>query len=248
MATGEPRLEADRGASQSPATEPQQDQRKTEVVRTALWAVGVTILSNVANILKQVRDVVESAGQLEAFLRDHNWVSAVLLGGAIVWGNILLLRFLYRRLQRRLGATYRVLTALGCVVAVAGVFATNLFSLKSLLQDPVQVRRQLVSELAATQATEGGFRVTTAPESPQDYWVTAQAVKAILLAGTDDADGIKRAFAFIESERQVKVLRTPPNRAQKLSSALKLRRGLPLPTWSLSRSRAFGLIPSEPIR
>src|SRR5271167_980299 len=204
MAAGEPRSGPRGTASQSPVNQPpvQQDQRKAEAVRTALWALGVTILSNVANILKQLRDVVESVVQLQAFVRDHIWASAVLLSVVVVWGNVLLFRFLYYRLKRRISATYKVLTSIGCLIVVAAVFATNLFSIRSLLQDPVQVQRQLVSELTTVQAIEGGFRNTTTPEGVQDTWTTAQSVKAMLLAGTYSAGRIKQAFSYIESQRQ----------------------------------------------
>ena len=94
----------------------------------------------------------------------------------IIW--VPLSRFLYYRLKRRISATYKVLTSIGCLIVVAAVFATNLFSIRSLLQDPVQVQRQLVSELTTVQAIEGGFRNTTTPEGVQDTWTMAQSVKA----------------------------------------------------------------------
>src|SRR5271166_1536400 len=157
MASGEAPSETARTAIPTPANPPgtQPDSHRSPIVGTALWAVGVTILSNVANILKQLKDVTESLTQVLDFARDHIWISAVLLGALMVWGNVLLFRFLYHRLKRRIPTAYQVLVAVGCVAVLVAVFATNLFSLKSLLQDPVQVQEELAGDLATTQAMEG---------------------------------------------------------------------------------------------
>jgi hypothetical protein len=185
-------------------------------VRTALWAIGVTVLSNVANILKQLRDVIESATQLQAFIQDHVWILAVLLGIAVVWGNALLFRFLYRRLNRRISAAYKVLTATGCLLVVSGVFATNVFSLKSLLQNPVQVQQKLIDQLEGLQGIEGGFKYNALPQSSPAAWETAQSLKAILLAGRYDPDRVKQAFSFIESKRQSEGFENTPNPGGKI--------------------------------
>lgn len=205
MAAGEPSLETERKASESAANQhsAQQGEGKAHAVRTALWAVGVTLLSNVANILKQLRDVIESVVQLQRFAMDHLWVSGVVLSAVVIWGNVLLFRFLYHRLRRRIPTAYQVLASAGCVGLVAIVLVSNLFSLKSLLQNPTQVQRELVSELAIAQDTyEGGFRNTTTPEGIQDPWTTGQSLKAMLLAGIYNPARIKEAFSYIESKRQ----------------------------------------------
>ena len=88
MAVDDP-TRTDGAADQAP-TKPSPTHGKEQAVRTVLWAVGVTLLSNAANILKQLRDVLESMVQLQALALDHVWLSAVVLSGAIIWGNVLL--------------------------------------------------------------------------------------------------------------------------------------------------------------
>ncbi len=191
-------------AGQASTNQPpvQLDQGKPQAVRTALWVVGVAILSNAANILKQLRDVFESIVQLQALAVDHMWLSAVVLSAVIIWGNVLLFRFLYHRLRRRIQTTYKVLAAAGSLALVTVVVVTNLLSLKSLLRNPVEIQRELLNELATVQTMEGGFRNATTPEGIPDPWTTAQSVKAILLAGTYNPGRIKQAFSYIESKRQ----------------------------------------------
>jgi hypothetical protein len=200
MAVDDP-TRTDGAADQAP-TKPSPTHGKEQAVRTVLWAVGVTLLSNAANILKQLRDVLESMVQLQALALDHVWLSAVVLSGAIIWGNVLLFRFLYHRLRRRVPTTYKVLAAVGSLAFVTVVVVTNLYSLKSLLGNPVDIQRELLNELATVQTIEGGFRNATTPEGVPDPWTTAQSLKAILLAETYNTGRIKQAFYYIESKRQ----------------------------------------------
>src|SRR6266700_7334454 len=113
-------------AGQASTNQPpvQLDQGKPQAVRTALWVVGVAILSTAANILKQLRDVFESIVQLQALAVDHMWLSAVVLSAVIIWGNVLLFRFLYHRLRRRIQTTYKVLAAAGSLALVTVVVVT----------------------------------------------------------------------------------------------------------------------------
>jgi hypothetical protein len=204
MAAGQS-FEPDRTGNQSALNQSlsQPNEGHTQAVRTALWAVGVTILSNVANILKQLKDVAESVVQLQQFVEDHPWVSGVLLSVVLIWGNVLLFQFLYRRLKRRIPTAYKVLVSAGCVVLVSGVFVSNVFSLKNLLQSPVQIQGELVSELETTQDAYGGaFRNAATPEGVPDAWTTAQALKAVLLTKTYDPTRARQGFSYIESERR----------------------------------------------
>ena len=170
---------------------------KSQALRTALWGLGVAILSNIANILKQLKDIIESVVQLEHFLSEHIWISAIVIGSAIVLGNVLLFRFLYYRLQERVRTAYKV------VAIVTVVLLTNGLSLRSLLRSPMQVQTELSSELAATQDIDGGgFRNATTAEGVQDPWTTAQSLKALFTAGAYDVARIKKAFSFIESKRR----------------------------------------------
>jgi len=205
MAAGEPSIEIEWKASEPAADQPvaPPENVKAQAVRTALWAVGVTLLSNVANILKQLRDVIESVEQLQRFAMHHLWVSGVVLSVVVIWGNVLLFRFLYQRLRRRIPTAYKVLASAVCVALVAIILISNLFAVKSLLQNPIQVQRELVSELATVQDIyQGGFRNSTTPEGIQDIWTTGQSLKATLLAGTYNPARIKQAFSYIESNRQ----------------------------------------------
>lgn len=205
MASGQSPLEPERtgsstGVNQSPA---QAEQGKSQAVRTAMWGLGVAILSNIANIFKQLRDVIESLVQLKQFTVEHPWVSAVVIGVVIAWGNVMLFRFLYQRLKRRIPTAYKVLAPGISLAIVTVVIVTNWFSLQSLLQNPVQVKSELASELAATQDIDGGaFRNATTPQGIQDPWTTAQSVKALLTAGGYDPGRIKKAFSYIESRRK----------------------------------------------
>lgn len=195
-------VEPDRVANQPAANSNQAVGANTVGVRTALWAVGVTLLSNVANILKQLQDAMESVRQIEQFITDHMWISVVLLGGAAIWGNALLFRFLYHRLKRRIPTAYKVLAAVGCLALVSFVLVTNLFSLRSLVQNVAPVQTKLVNELKTTQdLVGGGFRNSTHANAVPDAWTSGQALEAVLLSGSYDAARIKQAFAYIEQER-----------------------------------------------
>jgi hypothetical protein len=204
MTSGEPSALPDRIEGEDhthPPADVQTSHGKTQVVHTALWAAAVAVLSNVANILKQLKDVIESAGQLERFVLDHRWLLVVILGTAVIWGNILLFRFLYRRLRRRIPAAYKVVAYVGSVGIVALVLVTNLFSLRSLLQGPIQVQHELLSELATRQdIDEGGYR--SAPEEGLDAWTTAQSLTAVLAAGRYNRQHVKQGFSFLEGKRR----------------------------------------------
>jgi hypothetical protein len=216
MAAGEASFNTDRIASRQSAANQtliQSDEGKANPVHTAMWAVGLTVLSNVANIFKQLKDVIESVIQLQRFesvqqlnqlALDHPWISAILLSVVVVCGNVLLFRFLYNRLRQRIPTAYKVLAYAGCVALVAVVLVSNLFSVKSLLHNPVDVQRELVNELVATQDIYGGeFRNLTSPEGVQgDAWTTAQSLDAALLAGTYNPVRIKQGFSYIESQKQ----------------------------------------------
>ena len=202
-------------AGQSPA---QVEQDKSQAVRTALWGLGVAILSNIANILKQLKDVVESIVQLEQFLLDHVWVSVSVIGGAMVLGNVLLFRFLYYRLKPHIRTTYKVLAPAGSLAIVSAVLLTNWFSLQSLLQNPVKVQSELASELAGAQDTnEGGFRYTTTSQGLEDPWSTAQALEALLTAGTYDRGRTLSAFSYIETKRKNEGFEVVTNRENNTS-------------------------------
>ena len=181
----------------------QANKGKSDAVRTALWALGATVLSNVGNILKQLRDVIESVVQLQQFVLDHVWIATTVLGLALAWGNVLLFRFLYKRLRHRIPTGYRVLAGVICVGLVSLMLVSNLYSLRTLLRGQTEVQQSLASQLLTAQHPyEGGFKNLVAAAGIQDPWTTAQAVKAVLLAGSGEPDRIKRAFAYIESHRQ----------------------------------------------
>jgi hypothetical protein len=178
------------------------DKDKGDGVRTALLALGATALSNVGNILKELRDVIESVAQLQQFVIDHLWISAIVLGLALVWGNVLLFRFLYKRLHR-VPTAYRVLAGIVCAGLVALMLVSNLFSLRTLLQGQTEVEQTLASELLTAQDPyEGGFKNALNAAGYPDPWTTAQSVKAVLLAGNYDPERIKHAFTYIEAQRR----------------------------------------------
>jgi hypothetical protein len=181
----------------------QVERGKVDTLRSALWGLGIAILSNIANILKQLKDVVESLIQLEQFLSEHAWVSVGVIGGAIILGNVLLFRFLNYRLKPRIHTTYKLLAPAGSLAIVAAVLVTNWFSLQNLLQTPAKVQSELVSELASAQdINEGGFRYTTTSQGLEDPWTTAQALEALLTAGTYDRIRVLSAFSYIETKRK----------------------------------------------
>ncbi len=188
----------------------QAPKNKAEGIRTALWALGVTVLSNVGNILKQLRDVIESVTQLQQFVLDHVWISAIVFGLVLIWGNVLLFQFLYKRLRRRIPTAYRVLAAVICAGLVSLLLVSNLYSFKALLQGQTEVQQTLANELLTAQDPyEGGFKNAVAAAGYEDSWTTAQAVKAALLAGNYDPERIRRAFAYIEAHRQSEGFEVP---------------------------------------
>jgi hypothetical protein len=192
------------GSPTNPSESPAHPERgKSQALRTALWGLGIAILSNIANILKQLKDIIESLIQLEQFLLEHVWVSVGVISFAIVVGNVLLFRFLNSKLKLRFSTTYKVLAPAGSLAIVSAVLLTNWFSLQNLLQNPAQVQTKLASEVAATQDIDtGAFRNATTANGLQDTWTTAQSLKALLTAGTYDPSRIKKAFSYIESKRR----------------------------------------------
>jgi hypothetical protein len=205
MASGDDSVERSSTPSDLPVNEaaPQPPKAKADAVNTALWAVVVTLLSNAANILKQLRDVIESATQLQQFVLDHVVVSSIVLGVVVVWGNILLFRFLYHRLRHRVATAYKVLAAAGCVALVTLILVSNLYSLRTLLRGPTEVQLALASQLATAQdAYEGGFRNSVTSAGFQESWTTGQALVAEILAGKLSPERIKHAFSYLESHRK----------------------------------------------
>jgi len=85
---------------------------------------------------------------------------------------------------------------------VSFVLVTNLFSLRSLVQNVAPVQMKLVNELNTTQdLSGGGFRYSTHANAVPDAWTSGQALKALLMNGSYDRGRIKQAFAYIEQER-----------------------------------------------
>lgn len=182
-------------------------------IRTALWGVGLAVLSNLGNILKQFRNFAEFINQLEQLFHEHPLISVALIGGAIALGNVLLFHFLYHKLNLRVRTTYKVLTLAGFLAIVSAVLLTNWFSLRSLLQSPSQVQTELASTVEAVQDIDtGAYRNAT--KGIPETWDTAQAVNAVIASGQYDPARIAKAFSYMESERtnggfEIKTTNTP---------------------------------------
>jgi len=182
-----------------------------------LWGTLTLALSNTATLLKVLKDVLEGLGQLKSFAPQIMplWLIEVLVGLAVLIGNILLFRFLFDKIKSRILPGRTVAAGAVAAVAISLLIVTNVYSATRLRADPSIAEERLLSEATLAQAdgSIAGFRIYAyKPQEKEDSWTTAQVITAIIsVSDRPDAGRLKAAFAYLESKHLKNGWNADPN-------------------------------------
>jgi hypothetical protein len=180
----------------------------TKPVPTAqqvFWGAVALALSNLATILKQLKDILESANQIWTFVSERVpfWVLASLIGVGLIVGNVYLFRFIFAKLSKRILQGRKLLAASAAGLVTTILLIMNLSSMADLRAGSSVARERLLAEITGAQENGrvGGFRIyPNKQQARQDSWTTAQALTAILaISDQPDVERLKNAFNYLET-------------------------------------------------
>jgi hypothetical protein len=176
--------------------------------KKVLWGAAILALSNIAALLKAIKELIEAIDKVQIIIPDQVpfWAFEGLIGVAVVIGNVFLFRYIFVSLKGRLSTWKRALAASGIAMAIVLIVVVNVHAIVGLRVNPLLTRTRLLTELSGAQqlGQTGGFAsYANDLGSPDDAWSTAQAIKAIFSVSgkLEDNERLKSAFRYLKAKR-----------------------------------------------